>query len=353
MNRTLRNGMAVAGMAGGIFFLGQAVASADGHVTQANGNTSGQASDSQVQGSGGDSGAGNLNVNLQGNAADVSTTIVNAPDQSTGSVSNGVSVTLPANAPAEVKIEDVTINQSGTTGSNYANQTVTDLPSPTVTQTNTNTTTQVAESESEKGRSGNHNNNSGPSTLSGGGGGGGSESGAGNVNLNGQLNLVDGSTTIINRPDQTTGSVTNTVNLDFSNATFWCGSEMVDLKSDGPRKCEYTIKIQDVVINQSGTTGSNYANQTIGSPAAPAPAPVHQAKPAQQPQHKAAAPAHQAKRAAPAANRAPMSTTAQPKGSLAYTGAETTAPLALGLLALGAGGALTLAGRRRSTTATV
>jgi hypothetical protein len=47
---------------------------------------------------------------------------------------------------------------------------------------------------------------------------------------------------------------------------------------------------------------------------------------------------------------APVNKTAQPKGELAYTGAETTAPLTLGLLALGAGGALTLAGRRRQTT---
>jgi LPXTG-motif cell wall-anchored protein len=48
-----------------------------------------------------------------------------------------------------------------------------------------------------------------------------------------------------------------------------------------------------------------------------------------------------------------VSPTAQPKGQLAYTGAETSAPLTLGLLALGAGGALTLAGRRRSSTAAV
>lgn len=42
---------------------------------------------------------------------------------------------------------------------------------------------------------------------------------------------------------------------------------------------------------------------------------------------------------------------AQPSGELAFTGAETSLPLTLGLLALGAGGALTLAGRRRETAA--
>ena len=40
---------------------------------------------------------------------------------------------------------------------------------------------------------------------------------------------------------------------------------------------------------------------------------------------------------------------AQPSGPLAFTGAETSLPLTLGLLALGVGAALTLAGRRRET----
>jgi hypothetical protein len=56
-----------------------------------------------------------------------------------------------------------------------------------------------------------------------------------------------------------------------------------------------------------------------------------------------------AKHHAAPVHRAPVSTTAQPKGQLAYTGAEVSFPLTLGLLALGAGGALTLAGRRRQT----
>jgi hypothetical protein len=48
----------------------------------------------------------------------------------------------------------------------------------------------------------------------------------------------------------------------------------------------------------------------------------------------------------PAAHQAPMLSS----GQLAFTGAETSVPLTLGPLALGAGGALTLAGRRRETT---
>ncbi|TKJ30642.1 hypothetical protein, partial [Blastococcus sp. CCUG 61487] len=68
--------------------------------------------------------------------------------------------------------------------------------------------------------------------------------------------------------------------------------------------------------------------------------------------HKAVAPAPKKHTVAPVTHRAATTkSAAQPKGQLASTGAETTAPLALGLIALGAGGALTLAGRRRSTTA--
>jgi hypothetical protein len=64
----------------------------------------------------------------------------------------------------------------------------------------------------------------------------------------------------------------------------------------------------------------------------------------------AAAPAaHMA--VAPAVKKSSASAaSAQPSGTLAFTGAELSLPLTLGLLALGLGGALTLAGRRRETT---
>ncbi|WP_164704580.1 hypothetical protein [Blastococcus litoris] len=355
MNRTVRNGLAVAGMAGGIFFLGQAVASADGgEVAQDNSNGTSQTAGAESGHD--DAAAGNGNGTLQVNAADTSTTIVNKPDQSTGSVTNSVEVVLPS-APAVVKIEDVSINQSGTTGSNHADQTVSDLPDQHVSQSNSNETVQVAEAEGDEGwHPGKPGNNNGPRALNSNGGGG-DDAEAGNGNLTGQLNLLDGSTTIINAPDQTTGSVNNSVVIDFSNAAFYCGGTMV-LSTEQSTKCEYLIKIEGLEINQSGTTGSNYANQTIGGgdkdyghphadhhkPGYEADCPEH-AKPAVAPMpHKAAPVAHRA---------APMNTYAQPKGELAYTGAETTAPLALGLIALGAGGALTLAGRRRSTTAAV
>lgn len=108
----------------------------------------------------------------------------------------------------------------------------------------------------------------------------------------------------------------------------------------------------------SQAPGQNPGNQPGDKPGHPGDKPAQHgdradhkpaAVPAAAPVKKAASPvAHPA-----AANTTTVSTTAQPKGELAYTGAETTAPLALGLIALGAGGALTLAGRRRSSTATV
>ena len=103
--------------------------------------------------------------------------------------------------------------------------------------------------------------------------------------------------------------------------------------------------------DESGDVTHSYSQNDADHPDHAKPA-DHHAKPVHHEQ-KAAAPVHHAKpAAAPVAHRtAPVSNNAQPRGELAFTGAETTAPLTLGLIALGAGGALTLAGRRRSTTA--
>jgi len=65
MNRSVRNGLAIAGMAGGIFFLGQAVASADDGGTQAaDANSTVDQSNASTDGGGG-------GVNLNGSSADV------------------------------------------------------------------------------------------------------------------------------------------------------------------------------------------------------------------------------------------------------------------------------------------
>jgi hypothetical protein len=292
MNRTLRNGIAVAGMAGGIFFLGQAVASADeGVVGQDNSNSTGQVAESEAGHD--DAAAGNVNGTLQVNYSDTSTTIVNKPTQTTGNATNNTTIVLPSSAPAVVKIEDASIHQTATTGSNSGgNQTVSDLPDQNVSQSNSNETKQVAEAEGDDSWKKF---------------GGGDDAEAGNLNLTGQLNIHDGSTTIINAPEQTTGDATNNVVIDFSNAAFYCGNELYSLTSEQSSKCEYIIKIEGLDITQNATTGSNTGgNQVIGGgdkdyghPHADHHKAGHHAD---CPEHKAAAPAP-VKRAAPVATR--------------------------------------------------
>ena len=122
MRRTVRNGLIVAGMAGGVWFLGQATAQAS---DQSNVNGNDQAAAVEVEG--GEGSSGNLNATLQGNVADTSTTVVSAPSQHTGNATNTVSVTAPAGANVEVK--NVEIVQKAESGSiEGGNQKIADLP---------------------------------------------------------------------------------------------------------------------------------------------------------------------------------------------------------------------------------
>lgn len=349
MKRSVRNGLAIAGMAGGIFFLGEAMAQAD-TADLSNDNGTVQEAGTSQQGPGDSGNADNANGTLQVNAADTSQKVVNAPQQ-TSYASNSVNVTLPAGAPAKVVVEDVNIDQNAVSKIDGGNQTV-DLPAQgPVVLSNSNTTTQNADTASENKRSGHgggeyHGSSNKVASF---GNGGGDEGDASNGNLTGQINLYDGSTTIINRPVQDS-TASNSVNIDFSNATFYCGDqEWLASSTENTKKCEYYIKIEGLDINQNAVSTINGGNQVIGSGAKPEEqGKEHGQKPVVCPEEKApvkavAAPAHKAKAHS-------VNMVAQPsKGQLAYTGAETSTPLTLGLIALGAGGALTLAGRRRQT----
>src|SRR5688572_24456564 len=134
MNRSVRNGLAIAGMAGGILFLGQAVASAD-EGTQTAGATNTVSQDAGSTGSGGD----NTNVNFsEAEATNVEVTEVktdvdggdggtNVAVVNTGVVGNGGGGG-PANSseakkpeaskPVTVTAEtgDVTVNQQANGG---------------------------------------------------------------------------------------------------------------------------------------------------------------------------------------------------------------------------------------------
>jgi hypothetical protein len=133
---------------------------------------------------------------------------------------------------------------------------------------------------------------------------------------------------------------------------------MLVLTDSQTKKCEYYIKVEGLDITQNASSQINGGNQNVGTSGHQASQGEHCdcVKPAVKPDcpEEMAAPAVK-----PAAMVRPATThmatthmaatTSSAKGQLAFTGAETSLPLTLGLLALGAGGALTLAGRRRQT----
>jgi hypothetical protein len=128
------------------------------------------------------------------------------------------------------------------------------------------------------------------------------------------------------------------------------GNTLYCTSATGDVTCSQNITtIINIISQAGGATVTCSGNASAGS-AGYGVCTVHHATPEQKPADKpAVAPA---KAAAPAKAVAPAShrsASAQPSGELAYTGADVSFPLTLGLLALGAGGALTLAGRRRET----
>jgi hypothetical protein len=345
MNRSVRNGIAIAGMAGGIFFLGQAVASADQTAMAANNGDQ----SSSAQGSGGDSAAGNANfsdaeaTNVQKTEVD---TDVNGGDGgkniaviNTGVIAGGgqnmVTTQSTEQGQQFTKIEfnsgDVVLHQSADGGdvNNSGNVHVADNGG-NQTATATNNVDQHADADSgddgkkwDDSEAGNINKSSAEAT---------------NIAITDIETDVDGGDGGYNEAEINTGIIGN---------TFYCyeGS-----------KCVYDFHTGDVKLVQEANGGdvNNSGNVNVGDsyghPHADHHKPGHHDadcachKPAVAP----AKPVHHR-----TAHKAPVSTYAQPKGELAYTGAETTAPLALGLIALGAGGALTLAGRLHISTPAV
>jgi hypothetical protein len=125
------------------------------------------------------------------------------------------------------------------------------------------------------------------------------------------------------------GSNSVDINTGLIGTTFNCPPQST---------CVYNITTGNVTVYQEANGGNvtNSGNVSIGNREAHKKAP-----PATQAQAPPASPAVQT-----VANVTALSG-AQPTSTLASTGAETSTPLTVGLLALGAGTALTLAGRRR------
>jgi hypothetical protein len=147
---------------------------------------------------------------------------------------------------------------------------------------------------------------------------------------NGDKNVADSgndnSTTITggNVSGGNGGSNSVDINTGLINTTFNCPPQST---------CVYNITTGNVTVTQEANGGSvtNSGNVNIGTkPPAPTPPPSPPV-------------------VKTVAKKAPVKvlSSAQPTSALATTGAETSTPLTVGLIALGAGTALTLAGRRR------
>ncbi len=379
MKRTVRNGLAVVGMAGGMWFLGQAVAQADVAATGDIDSSaeSGATADASSGGSGGsgadaDSSAGNSNttINL---AADVDVTSVSTGDISTGNTiavanTNAVYQSAAGSDKAEVAQEattditnetDLAVN-SAVTGSN--NPVVNngrggggsvvadgDINSKAVSS---------ADADSQSGSTGHHgskgHNGSGADAYS--------DAYNENTNVNGALDL---DLTEVETGDISTGNDIAVINDNDVSQN--CSAE-----DHATVYCEQNVTINNVT-NIHVTSGVNNSNNPwVGNSALPpGHHPEHHGMPAHHeadcPEHHAApvAPPAAAPVAAPVAPpaAAPVAhkpvmrsavsapakamSSAQPT-ALASTGADVSVPLAVGLLTLTAGMGLAFATRRHS-----
>jgi LPXTG-motif cell wall-anchored protein len=370
MRRSVRNGLAIAGMAGGMLFLGQAVASAD---TEAEGTIDQTTSAAAPSGHGDAKADSDIDQTVKAEQT-TNNTVTTAPvkggdgGNATAVANTGVAGTVVIaesgkHGDAEGSVDITTGDAEATANANGGNATSTNTinaggaPTGHVSATGTVTSDTTATS----------------------GGGSGKHSGGGDAKADSDIDQTV-------KSEQTTN---NTVDVgpvkggDGGNATAVAntgvaGTVVICKAPHGDVYCPVTITTGDATATANANGGNATSTNTINvgttapaakpeahKPEAPKPAehkpaehkPAHHADAhhADCPDHhKAAAAAHRAapvKKAAPAAHRAPASRTAQPsKGQLAHTGSDVSAPLTLGLLALGAGGALSLAGRRRENS---
>jgi hypothetical protein len=364
MNRTLRNGLAVAGMAGGMLFLGQAVASADeaaaGDAATYSADASNTNHSDTTGGDAGKHGGGGhpkTDVDQDSTATNnVSNTAKSGDIDASGGVSAVVVIAGNGNQ----------VNAGSKDGDVHASQ---DVDTKVDVESNANGGDVTGSNDANAGNGASYDadaSNANHSDTTGGDAGKHGDGGDAKTDVD---QNSDGRNDVHN--EATSGDIDTSGGTSIVEVIAGNGNTLYCFSKEGDVTCSQNITVIINIISQANggdVKGSNDANAgNHGKPAEHKPAEHKPAehKPAMQPahhhaadcpDHKAAAPAHQVKRAAPVAHRAapvahraPKSTTAQPTGELAFTGAETTAPLTLGLIALGAGGALTLAGRRRST----
>ena len=367
MNRSVRNGLAIAGMAGGIFFLGQAVASADdgGGGTQAadatsvvdqsnastdggGGGFNGNASEAEAKNvsvtevttnvTGGDGGVNQASINT-GIIPDSSSDLATVAEQPPGGEENGsIDVTVTTG--------DVSLTQEANGGdvNGSGNVAVAGGGNQTATATSEVTQSNTSEGDDHHGRD-HHDGyeNHGPEALSGGNGGGGHDDGNANLNENSaEATNVDITEVETNVTGGNGGVNQAEINTGIIGNTFYCPEYAT---------CTYNFTTGDVTVYQSANGGDVNGSGNVGVGA-----PVPGASPCTCHKHEHAAPAAPVKEVAPVAKHAPrhsssapVSSSAQPSGTLAFTGSDVSLPLTVGLIALGLGIGLTAAGRRRET----
>jgi hypothetical protein len=369
MNRSVRNGLAIAGMAGGMLFLGQAVASAEvdnstgveqeagseaagSEATASNSSTVTNDTDIDVsnEATGGDSNTGNKVAVV--NDTGGNDPVVDAASEDEGTVH--VSLEIDSSASNTVDVDSGDISDSG-------NATIDGDAADAPDVTNTTDVDQTATATSDDDEGDHHGDYKGDYD-----GRNSSEDDEADASNDSDVR----NDTDIEVDNDAEGGNTNTGNVVIvENNTGDNDPELSCYAEDGDVYCSITIDssvTNNITVNSGDICGSG--NATIGSDGKVdcGTSAAHHSKDRDAKDSESRHAAHRAApaKAAPAAHRAAntdraattraaLNTTAQPRGQLAFTGAETSVPLTLGLIALGAGGALTLAGRRRTTTAAV
>ena len=357
MRRSVRNGLAIAAMAGGLWFLGNAVANASTQDASAANNVD-QSSSSQGGGAvnGNVSGASAENVNV----TSVSTSVQggkggnNEAYVNTGAITDGGSAPFTAStmndpkppppppAPSvTITTGDATVNQQANGGSVSGSGNVQITPSPVNQTASAVNNVQQSATSTSSNKEHHDGRNDGPKSMDmmGPDGHGGF---AGNFNFS----FANAKNVNVTRVDSyVAGGKGGNNYADVNTGLIGYAPEI--------HKGTYNITTGSATVNQQANGGSvsNSGNVNIG-PAGQGPCAC---TPAQQQEKKKAAaapcPAKAAPKAVvPAAKVSPVVlSSAQPTGVLATTGAEYGAPLILGLMALGAGAGLTVAGRRRTS----
>jgi hypothetical protein len=210
----------------------------------------------------------------------------------------------------------------------------------TATATSEVTQSNTSEGDDHHGRGPDHH---GPESLSGGYGGGGHDDGNANLNeSSAEATNVDITEVETNVSGGNGGVNQAEINTGIIGNTFYCPAYAT---------CTYNFTTGDVTVYQSANGGNVNGSGNVGV-GAPVPGASH--SPCTCHKHEHAAPAAPVKEVAPVAKHAPrhsssapVSSSAQPSGTLAFTGSDVSLPLTVGLIALLLGIGLTAAGRRR------